>query len=294
VAASVRKVDYAAIVAARKKYQGKKVPWWWKKLFGSQEKKAPLCAALEAKDEDAAEALLDGGADPNEVDGSGWNALHWAARKGCRREKGKEEAVVGQGDVNSIDDVSELSMAAQLLDDSGGGAKEVQEFTSEDSATEEMAVAKETASVPDEEINSSPPLFQRLLARIHDVNAGDNNGWTALMHAALNNHLDVVISLMNHPGIGVNVQNRYTNYTALHTAANNHPAIVSQLLSDDNINANLKTNKGKKTPLELAIFWNYHEDHRECVKILQDYGAPDYEPPARCCGRAEMDQSLLE
>jgi hypothetical protein len=68
----------------------------------------------------------------------------------------------------------------------------------------------------------------------------------------------------------------------------------SQLLSDDNINANLKTNKGKKTPLELAIFWNYHEDHRECVKILQDYGAPDYEPPARCCGRAEMDQSLLE
>ena len=270
MAASVRKVDYAAIVAARKKYQGKKVPWWWKKLFGSQEKKAPVCAALEAKDEDAAEALLDGEADPNEVDGSGWNALHWAARNGCRREKGKEEAVVGQGDVNSIDDVSELSMAAQLLDDSGGGAKEVQEFTSEDSATEEMAVAKETASVPDEEINSSPPLFQRLLARIHDINAGNNNGWTAFMIAAYYNHMNVVILLMNHPGIDLNVQDN-DNSTALHRAvSNNHPAIVSQLLSHDKMDASLK-DRGNRTALKRAIVMG----HAECVTILRQHGAPE-------------------
>ena len=41
--------------------------------------KPPLNAALEAKDEDAAEALLDGGDDPNEVDEYGRNALHVAA-----------------------------------------------------------------------------------------------------------------------------------------------------------------------------------------------------------------------
>eukprot|EP00505_MAST-04D_sp_SCG-Rhode-Island_P000814 Stramenopile-MAST_4_protein_814 len=68
-AASAGKVDQATIAAAQRKYQGKK---------------APLCAALKAKDEDAAEALLDGGADPNEVDGKGRNALHRAAEKGCR------------------------------------------------------------------------------------------------------------------------------------------------------------------------------------------------------------------
>jgi hypothetical protein len=72
------------------------------------------------------------------------------------------------------------------------------------------------------------------------------------MWAATNNHMDEVISLMNHPGIDVNVQSRYNN-TALHWAAyNNHPAIVSQLLSDDNINANLK-NRDNKTPLKWAI-----------------------------------------
>ncbi len=44
----------------------------------------PLGAAIYAKDEESAEALLDGGADPNEVDGDGRNALIVAAWKGCR------------------------------------------------------------------------------------------------------------------------------------------------------------------------------------------------------------------
>ena len=80
----------------------------------------------------------------------------------------------------------------------------------------------------------------------------------------------MVTSLLNHPGIDVNVQNRW-NDTALHKAVyNNHPAIVSQLLSDDNINVNLKNNLNE-TPLERAIVCNNHE----CVKILQDYGAKE-------------------
>ena len=91
------------------------------------------------------------------------------------------------------------------------------------------------------------------------------------MWAALNNHLDVLISLMNHQGINLNVQDR-SNHTALHfAAAHNHPAIVSQLLSDDNINANLKDNLNNNTPLTWAIYKNHHE----CVKILQDYGAKE-------------------
>ena len=86
------------------------------------------------------------------------------------------------------------------------------------------------------------------------------------MWAALNNHLDVLISLMNHPGIDVNVQD-CDNYTALHYAVGyNHPAIVSQLLSDDNINANLKDD-GNNSPLKVAIYKNSHE----CVKILRQH-----------------------
>ena len=164
-----------------------------------QGKKAPLCAALWAKDEDAAEALLDGGDDPNEVDGSGQNALHKAAWKGCR-----------------------------------------------------------------------PPLSQRLLARIHDGNAVDWWGNTALMYAAGNNRLGVVISVMSHPRIDLNVQDRYNN-TALHIAVfSNHPAIVSQLLSDDKIDASLKDHRNR-TALKVAI----DRGHAECVTILRQHGAPE-------------------
>eukprot|EP00505_MAST-04D_sp_SCG-Rhode-Island_P006285 Stramenopile-MAST_4_protein_6285 len=159
----------------------------------------PLNAALGAKDEESAMVLLDGGDDPNEVDGRGWNALHMAAIEGCR-----------------------------------------------------------------------PPLFQRVIARIHDVNTVDNGGITALMYAAGNNQLDVVISLVNHPRIDLNVQDRY-NYTALHLAVlHNHPAIVSQLLSDDKMDASLK-DKYNETALKHAIDWG----RAECVTILRQHGAPE-------------------
>ena len=168
-----------------------------------------LNAALKAKDEDAAEALLDGGHDPNLVD---WcferNALHMAAWKGCRL-----------------------------------------------------------------------PLFHRILGMIHNVNACDDDyGNTALINAAYNNHLDIVVSLMNHPGIDLNVRNRI-NFTALHYAVqNNHPAILAQLVSDDRVDTSLKakyfdinyTNK-RGTPLSIAIDHGYDE----CVKILREHGAPE-------------------
>ena len=169
--------------------------------YRNENGRPPLNAALWAKDEESAMVLMDGGDDPNEVDGSGLNALHIAAKIGCR-----------------------------------------------------------------------PPLFQRVVARIHDVNTVNNDGWTALMIAAINNQLDVVILLMNHPRIDLNVQDRRTNnWTALHHAVLiNHPAIVSQLLSDDKMDASLK-DKYNCTPLKLAIA---HEK-AECVTILTQHGAPE-------------------
>ena len=167
--------------------------------YGNVNGNPRLNAALEAKDEESAMALMDDGDDPNEVDRNGYNALHIAAREGCR-----------------------------------------------------------------------PPLFERVLARIHDGNGVNNYGWTALMLAACWNHLDVVISLMNHPGIDLNVQS-HKNWTALHWAVlHNHHAIVSQLLSDDKMDASLKDEEHR-----TALKWAIDRKYAECVTILRQHGAPE-------------------
>ena len=151
------------------------------------------------KDEDAAEALLDGGDDPNEVEEGGYNALHKAA-KGCRL-----------------------------------------------------------------------PLFHRILGMIHNVNAVTNGGWTALMVAACFHHLDMVVSLMNYPGIEMNVRGAHSNWTVLHfTVFYNCPITLAQLLSDDRVDTSLKA-QYNGTPLKMAI----NCEHDECVKILREHGAPE-------------------
>ena len=91
------------------------------------------------------------------------------------------------------------------------------------------------------------------------------------MIAAQNNHLDMVVSLLNHPGIDVNVQNRWNNFTALHWAVfNNRPAIVTQLVSDDRVDTSLK-DEYTGTPLKQAILHGLDE----CEKILREHGAPE-------------------
>jgi ankyrin repeat protein len=163
----------------------------------------PLNVACE-KYEEFAEALLNDGHDPNEVDFLGRNALNVASKKGCR-----------------------LS------------------------------------------------LFHRILGMIHNVNAFDNRGETALIIAAKNNNLDIVTALMNHKDINLNSQSRTNdtyNWTALHWAVfNNHLTIVTQLLSDYRIDSRLKTYKNW-TPLMMAFIMIGRD---ECEKILREHGATE-------------------
>ena len=124
----------------------------------------------------------------------------------------------------------------------------------------------------EQEENTSSVIntFNRILNLINDVNAVNDYGQTPLM-LVVNNDLDFVISLMEHPNIDLNFQEQEGKYTALHRAIyNDHPSIVSQLLTDYRVDCSLK-NVFNQTPLKLAIDW----EHDECERILREHGAPE-------------------
>ena len=379
--ASAGKIDQARILAANKKYKRKKVP---------------LCAALQANDNDAVEALLDDKADPNEILTYGINALHVAAQNGCNLhlfgrilgminnvnaadnggvtalmyavQKKRLDMVVLLMNHKDIDvniqekhynmtalhkaiEANYSDIVTQLINDDrvdtslrNGFNKtplevacdlrrikcakilrehkykkniiKIQEEIKRDHEQARKKAArkkyqgkkaplcaalKEKDEVAVEALldGKADPnevgkygtnalhvaawkgcrlsLFRRILGMIDNVNKGDGwNNSTALMHATLSKNLDMVASLMKHPGIDVNVQDSDNN-TALHRAIKRRCyAIVAYLLSDDRVDTSLK-NKDNYTPLKLAIVTSYltTSERINYVKILREHGAPE-------------------
>lgn len=162
-----------------------------------RKEKAPLCAALSARDEKSVEALLDGGEDPKQKDKNGFNALH-RATQGC-----------------------------------------------------------------------SIPLFERILNSFPsnpNVQEKVRGGKTPLMVAAMNNKVDIVITLMNHPRIDVNFRDNGAS-TALHYAVEwNRPAIVAQLLSDDRVDSSIK-DCNDRTPFVIAM----HYEYEACACLFEEW-----------------------
>lgn len=117
----------------------------------------------------------------------------------------------------------------------------------------------------DEEIE----IIQQLLPKI-DVNIQNEDGFTALMYASWNAHVDIVKLLLQVPGINVNAQNKF-GYTALMYASSDgnrnisaaHENIVKLLLATPNINVNIQ-NKYNNTALILAA----RDGHANIVQLL--------------------------
>ena len=78
-----------------------------------------------------------------------------------------------------------------------------------------------------------------------DVNAKDNNGWTALMSAAWKGHTEIVKALIK-AGADVNAKENYSGYTALMFAAEYGQAEAIKVLIDAGADVNIRGNSGKR------------------------------------------------
>lgn len=105
------------------------------------------------------------------------------------------------------------------------------------------------------------------LAAGADVNTVDDDGYTALYHAADQGHEEVVAALLEVPGIDVNRSE--CGFFPLHTAAfGGHVEVVKKLLSAPGIDVNIK-NELYDTPLDNAS----EAGHEEIVELLIAAGA---------------------
>ena len=94
----------------------------------------------------------------------------------------------------------------------------------------------------------SVPVFGRILNKIKDVNAGNNQNRTAITIALAEKHLDLVESLLKVEDIDVNISDNVTGKNALHWASTRlcSPYLYKQILD--------KINNGSPIPLPFSFF----------------------------------------
>jgi ankyrin repeat protein len=106
----------------------------------------------------------------------------------------------------------------------------------------------------------------RITTMLHeaDVNAVDMHGDSALLTAAIQNHLRVANILLQTPDIDPNLANIH-RLTALHCAAqDNHHHMVRRLLKLNNINVNAVDEDGYSALMLAAIYGNFEAAELLC------------------------------
>lgn len=111
-------------------------------------------------------------------------------------------------------------------------------------------------------------IVKALLAKAADVNAKDNNGWTALLIASRNGYTKIVQALLA-KGADVNLKANY-DLTALMSAAMGGHTEAVKILLESGADAKIKTYDGG-TALKLAEAGLYGD----IVKLLRQAGATE-------------------
>jgi cytohesin len=109
--------------------------------------------------------------------------------------------------------------------------------------------------------------IQEQLSRGDDVNAKDQDGWTALHWAAQEGHRDAAKLLIS-KGAAVNAADK-DGWTPIFLALGEEHTDVVALLAASGADVNVKCGQHQETPLHYAV----REGQRETVQVLISYGA---------------------
>jgi len=112
-----------------------------------------------------------------------------------------------------------------------------------------------------------PAVIQLLLERGAQVNATDNDGWTALLSAAAHGRLESMQVLVR-AGADVNRANTTSRYTPLMACARSGHLECARLLTASGVDLNARNAEG-----HTALWMAAQFEHPEVAKLLRSVGA---------------------
>lgn len=249
-------------------------------------KESAFTYAVKSGNIDAVKLLQsDSRVDVNSTSHHKETAIHIAARmKGKNKTKILNLLLANPAvDINAMDDRNRCVLEFLIMDSQA----ELVESLLVDKRINSHSISQSLIAVIKEDKLDFIDLIDTLLAHpLVDINAIDDNGETALMHAAENNNEDLFLTLLNDPRRNsLSVKNK-SGWGALESACfNQNTKLVRAILSDtrEKINLNKIGNVRLTDEIKDLIVWAKVERYERKLQERKTFYDPKY-PAIHKCG----------